>query len=38
VPRMMLAIDRLMQLGWGPRFNSRESIRAAAEYLLGTYL
>jgi len=38
VPRMMLAIDSLMQLGWKPRFNSRESIRMAAQYLLGTYL
>ncbi len=34
VVRMMLSIDSLMQLGWSPSFNSKDSIRAATRYLL----
>ncbi|HDM36898.1 MAG TPA: NAD-dependent epimerase/dehydratase family protein [Candidatus Syntrophoarchaeum butanivorans] len=36
VPRMMLAIDAIRNLGWEPRFSSEESVRAATRYLLGS--
>ena len=35
VPRMLLSIDRLKELGWSPTLGSRESVVAAARALAG---
>jgi len=35
VKTMLLSIEKMEGLGWRPRFNSRESIEAAVEALLG---
>ena len=35
VPRMQLAIDRIRELGWSPKYGSRESVHAAVRAMLG---
>ena len=34
VPRMLLAVDRLMELGWSPSYTSADSVRDTARVLI----
>ncbi len=36
VPRMLLAVDKLKELGWSPSYNSADSVRDTARVLIGT--
>ena len=36
VPQMLLAVDRLKELGWGPSYDSADSVRDTARGLIGT--
>jgi UDP-glucose 4-epimerase len=35
VPRMLLAVDRLKELGWSPSYTSMDSVRDTARVLIG---
>lgn len=35
VPKMLLSIDKLSRIGWDPHYNSRSSIKTAADSILG---
>ena len=36
VPRMLLAVDKVKELGWSPSYTSRNSVRDTARALIGT--
>ena len=36
VPRMLLAVDKLKELGWSPSYNSADSVRDTARALVAT--
>jgi UDP-glucose 4-epimerase len=37
VPRMLLAVDRLKELGWSPSYNSADSVRDTARVLVEVF-
>ena len=36
VPRMLLALDKIKELGWSPSYTSFDSVRDTARVLIGS--